>query len=72
MLFYRNFRCFHEKLANASMSYVRSIYAQTADPQCTLLEDIVDDQPIVAAVGKCTEWIYAYDRGYRSITTDVS
>ncbi|XP_018797606.1 PREDICTED: organic cation transporter-like protein [Bactrocera latifrons] len=63
--------CYHEKLANASISYVRSIYAQTADPQCTLLEDIVDDRPIVAAVGKCTEWIYAYDRGYHSITTDL-
>ncbi|XP_011208243.2 organic cation transporter protein [Bactrocera dorsalis] len=63
--------CYHEKLANASISYVRSMYAQTANPQCTLLEDIVDDQPIVASVGKCTEWIYAYDRGYRSITTDL-
>uniref|UniRef100_A0A0K8U3I7 Organic cation transporter protein n=2 Tax=Bactrocera latifrons TaxID=174628 RepID=A0A0K8U3I7_BACLA len=71
MSLYRNFRCYHEKLANASISYVRSIYAQTADPQCTLLEDIVDDRPIVAAVGKCTEWIYAYDRGYHSITTDL-
>lgn len=66
------FRCYHEKLANVSISYVRSIYAQTTDPQCTLLEDIIDDQPIVAAVGNCAEWIYAYDRGYRSITTDVS
>uniref|UniRef100_A0A0A1XQ86 Organic cation transporter-like protein n=1 Tax=Zeugodacus cucurbitae TaxID=28588 RepID=A0A0A1XQ86_ZEUCU len=63
--------CYHEKLANTSISYVRSIYAQTAHPQCTLLEDIIDDQPIVATVGKCTEWIYAYDRGYRSITTDL-
>lgn len=63
--------CYHEKLANVSISYVRSIYAQTTDPQCTLLEDIIDDQPIVAAVGNCAEWIYAYDRGYRSITTDL-
>ncbi|XP_011196893.1 organic cation transporter-like protein [Zeugodacus cucurbitae] len=63
--------CYHEKLANTSISYVRSIYEQTAHPQCTLLEDIIADQPIVATVGKCTEWIYAYDRGYRSITTDL-
>ncbi|XP_017489623.1 PREDICTED: organic cation transporter protein-like [Rhagoletis zephyria] len=63
--------CYHEKLANASISYIRSIYGQTANPQCTLLEDIIDDQPVVSAVGNCREWIYDYESDYRSITTDL-
>ncbi|XP_054744771.1 organic cation transporter protein-like [Anastrepha obliqua] len=63
--------CYHEKLGNASISYIRSIYEQTANPHCTLLDDIIDDRPVVAGVGKCREWINAFDRDYRSITTDL-
>ncbi|XP_067614339.1 organic cation transporter-like protein [Eurosta solidaginis] len=63
--------CHHEKLENASLSYIRDIYQQTENPRCTLLDDIVDDRPVVSDIGGCTEWIYDYERDYRSVTTDL-
>ncbi|XP_067628843.1 organic cation transporter-like protein isoform X2 [Eurosta solidaginis] len=64
--------CYHDKFANASLSYIRDIYEQTENPHCTLLDDIIADRPVIADVGDCREWIYAYDRDYRSVTTDLN
>ncbi|XP_067614336.1 organic cation transporter protein-like [Eurosta solidaginis] len=64
--------CYHEKLANSSFDEIRAIYAQTANPQCTLLDDIVDGKPIVAEVGKCRQWIYERDNGYESVTSEFN
>uniref|UniRef100_A0A0K8USX2 Organic cation transporter protein n=1 Tax=Bactrocera latifrons TaxID=174628 RepID=A0A0K8USX2_BACLA len=64
--------CYHEKLSNASFDEIRAVYAQTTDPHCTLLDDIVDGQPIVAEIGKCRRWIYEYESGYKSVTSDLN
>ncbi|XP_050316696.1 organic cation transporter-like protein [Bactrocera neohumeralis] len=64
--------CYHEKLANASFDEIRAIYSQTQSPHCTLLDDIVDGKPVVAEVGQCQQWIYEYERGYRTITTELN
>uniref|UniRef100_A0A034W4Y1 Organic cation transporter-like protein n=3 Tax=Endopterygota TaxID=33392 RepID=A0A034W4Y1_BACDO len=64
--------CYHEKLANASFEEIRAVYAQTQSPHCTLLDDIVDGKPIVAEVGQCRQWIYEYEKGFRSVTTDLN
>ncbi|XP_067614291.1 organic cation transporter-like protein [Eurosta solidaginis] len=64
--------CYHEKLANATFDEIRAIYAQTDNPQCTLLDDIVEGKPIVAEVGQCRQWIYEYESGYKSVTSDFN
>ncbi|XP_011208244.2 organic cation transporter protein [Bactrocera dorsalis] len=64
--------CYHEKLSNASFDEIRAVYAQMANPHCTLLDDIVGGQPIVAEVGKCQRWIYEYESGYKSVTSDLN
>uniref|UniRef100_A0A0K8WDX1 Organic cation transporter-like protein n=1 Tax=Bactrocera latifrons TaxID=174628 RepID=A0A0K8WDX1_BACLA len=64
--------CYHAKLANASFDEIRAVYAQTQSPHCTLLDDIVDGKPIVAEVGQCQQWIYEYEQGFRSVTTDLN
>ncbi|XP_067629208.1 organic cation transporter protein-like isoform X2 [Eurosta solidaginis] len=63
--------CFHEKLNNANISYIQGIYEQTPNPQCTLLDDIIDDHPVISSGGQCREWIFNYDHDYNSITTDL-
>uniref|UniRef100_A0A0A1WSY7 Organic cation transporter protein n=1 Tax=Zeugodacus cucurbitae TaxID=28588 RepID=A0A0A1WSY7_ZEUCU len=64
--------CYHEKLSNASFDEIRAVYAQTTNPHCTLLDDIVDGKPIVAEVGGCRKWIYEYESGYKSITSELN
>ncbi|XP_053969883.1 organic cation transporter-like protein [Anastrepha ludens] len=64
--------CYHEKLANASFAEIRAVYAQTDNPKCTLLDDIIDGRPIVAEVGQCRKWIYEYEMGYESVTSELN
>ncbi|XP_017487010.1 PREDICTED: organic cation transporter protein-like [Rhagoletis zephyria] len=63
--------CYHEKLANVSFAEIRAVYAQTNSPHCTLLDDVIDGKPIVAEVGQCRKWIYEYEMGYQSVTSDL-
>ncbi|XP_017485292.1 PREDICTED: organic cation transporter-like protein [Rhagoletis zephyria] len=63
--------CQHELLENLTYTEIREIYSQTENPSCTLLDDIVNGTPIAADFGECEDWIFKYESGYQSVTTDL-
>ncbi|XP_067614388.1 organic cation transporter-like protein isoform X2 [Eurosta solidaginis] len=63
--------CNHELLENLTYTEIRTIYAQTENPSCTLLDDIVNGTAVVSDFGECEEWIFKYENGYESVTTDL-
>lgn len=64
--------CYHDKLANLSLSEISQVYASIEKPFCTPLQDVIDGVGIPAPEGtKCKKWIFNYDHGYQSISTEL-
>ncbi|XP_055379149.1 organic cation transporter 1-like [Condylostylus longicornis] len=64
--------CHHEKLENLSFHQIKEIYSGFENPSCTKLSDIVDGRGIPAKDEICDRWIYNYEFGYRSMTTELN
>lgn len=54
--------CYSSSLSNLTITEVRKVYSEYNDPHCSPLKG--DEQ--------CKTWIYNYDFGYKSMTSDVS
>ncbi|XP_018788100.1 PREDICTED: organic cation transporter-like protein [Bactrocera latifrons] len=63
--------CNHELLENLTYTEIREIYSQIENPSCTLLDDIVNGTAVPSDFGECEDWIFKYENGYESVTTDL-
>lgn len=56
--------CYSSSLSNLTISEIREAYSEYNDPYCSPFNEDED--------GVCKKWIYNWDFGYKSMTSDVS
>lgn len=56
--------CYSSSLSNLTISEIRDAYSVYDDPYCSPFNEDQD--------GVCKKWIYNFDFGYKSMTSDVS
>ncbi|XP_055905520.1 solute carrier family 22 member 13-like [Eupeodes corollae] len=66
--------CSHESFTNLSFVDIKAIYSKFERPSCTKLikVDAGLESYYTASEEKCTEWIYNYDFGYKSISAEMN
>lgn len=66
-----NYRCHHDQLENKTIDQIRNLYDPFERPSCSSL--ILDGENLTSISDeKCEKWIYNYEKGYESISTEVS
>lgn len=69
-------RCYHEDLANKTIDEVRQIYSNYSDPHCTPYKPDSLNYNIFGVSNTdgdtCDRWIYEFDHGYQSMSSEVS
>ncbi|XP_055852620.1 organic cation transporter 1 [Episyrphus balteatus] len=64
--------CYHDSISNLSFTEIEEIYSKFEKPSCTKLLKLDEFGSFGASDEKCTEWIYNYDFGYRSISAEMN
>ncbi|XP_020813007.1 organic cation transporter protein [Drosophila serrata] len=65
--------CYHEQLENRSFAEIEAIYSVFEKPSCTRLERIDENGGNhTVSPERCSQWIYKYDFGYRSMNTELN
>lgn len=59
-------RCYDESLVNKSIAEIRDAYSSYKDPHCTVFQGNGSSNE------KCDRWIYDYDHGYRSMSSELN
>lgn len=70
-------RCYADELANKTISEIREIYANYENPSCTKYRNVEIDTQLSNDLYKndtefCNQWIYEFDHGYQSMSSEVS
>lgn len=68
-------RCYHDALQNKTIDEIRNIYANYTDPHCTPYKANDFNFNFFGANntdGTCDKWIYEFDHGYQSMSSEVS
>lgn len=63
MFFFVIYRCYDEELKYKTVNEIREIYSTYPNPSCTNYKN---------GSGYCDRWIYEYDHGYKSMSSEVS
>lgn len=63
MFFFVIYRCYDEELENKTVNELREIYSTYPNPSCTNYRNGSEH---------CDRWIYEYDHGYKSMSSEVS
>lgn len=58
-------------LVNKTMDEVREIYSNYSNPSCTKYKGS-HTTGFKNDTGQCDRWIYEYDHGYKSMSSEVS
>lgn len=71
MFFFVIYRCYDEALANKTANEIREIYSSYENPSCTKYKgpDFIESRN---GSEHCDRWIYEYDHGYKSMSSEVS
>ncbi|XP_030387129.1 organic cation transporter protein-like [Scaptodrosophila lebanonensis] len=64
--------CYHKQLEDKTFEEIASIYAQFGSKASCSRVETVDGHNFTLSSDRCERWIYNYDYGFKSITTEMN